>query len=309
MWVVIGIALFVILFRQQIKDLLPRLTGIKTKIFSIELAKPGAQVQSLQKDLNKSGIRPPEKPLNLAKQTPRDAVFESWGCLKQAVYDFYKVHKGTFPPLPGSAVAAKSLKDDGLISPQIYDIIVTLNTLGQKLEEDTRSIPDEEGAQDYVNKASVVRVWLMTNLTPPVTGGDIEDQPMPPSRDKTSVGGAVPQPGRGPIAVLEVVEGPLRGKTFTVDNAHFRIGSNSDNDLVLWEDEFVSRHHASLRHENGALYLYDENSRNGTLLNDNRIADRAAVFRGDRIAIGHSVFKVSEAPRGKEGSPNQTTTR
>lgn len=41
--------------------------------------------------------------------------------------------------------------------------------------------------------------------------------------------------------------------------------------------------------------LYDENSRNGTVLNGTRVEDRAVVSRGDRITIGQSVFKVSEA--------------
>ena len=62
-----------------------------------------------------------------------------------------------------------------------------------------------------------------------------------------------------------------------------RIGRQLDNDIVLHE-EFVSRFHAEIRHEDGKFVLYDNKSTSGTFVNSKRI-DRCVLNSGDLISF------------------------
>ncbi len=66
-----------------------------------------------------------------------------------------------------------------------------------------------------------------------------------------------------------------------------RIGRETDNDIVLPNDNRVSRYHAEIRREGGEHVLRDVNSRNGTRVNGRR-ATRHTLMDGDRIGIGES---------------------
>ncbi|MDO9311852.1 MAG: FHA domain-containing protein [Nitrosomonas sp.] len=98
-------------------------------------------------------------------------------------------------------------------------------------------------------------------------------------------------------AVIVAIKGPLRGKQFAVKKGIFRIGSNSDNDLVIKGDPLVSRYHAYLRYGQDGLSLVDQKSTNGTHLNDHRLTDvPMAVNIGNRIRIGISIFEMLLPP-------------
>ena len=74
-----------------------------------------------------------------------------------------------------------------------------------------------------------------------------------------------------------------------------RIGKAEDNDLVV-DDDFVSRHHAKLGHdENGNLFIEDLESTNGTFVNGNRIVKKK-ISASDHIMLGkHYILNVKEA--------------
>lgn len=120
--------------------------------------------------------------------------------------------------------------------------------------------------------------------------------PLSPPRRATVVSDFFPQPQTGqPAAIFDGIGGVVRGKRFPIEKAHVRIGRDSDNDVAILGDEFVSAHHASLHYQGGSLLLSDDGSRNGTFLNEKRVTG-TAVRRGDRIRIGNAVFQVSESP-------------
>lgn len=296
--------------KQRLADLRSFRVGSVTLDFGQRLDEPKAQVRSIEKNLMASGITPAEKPLDIGRQSSRDAVVEAWGALKQIVYDLCMANRIQMTPATGIAEAVRRLRDANLITPEVDSVITVLNELGQQVVDDADLKPLEKDAKTYMRLAEIVRSWLMLNMAPTVIEKEPEppppvqpEPPVPPvhHRSATRVGDYFQHPGQGPIAILDAVEGPLRGKRIMVEKEQFRIGSNADNDLCLWQDEYVSRNHASLRYEDGSLFIYDDGSRNGTLVNDSRIAQRAALFRGDRIHIGQSVFQVSEAPTPKEG--------
>ncbi len=79
------------------------------------------------------------------------------------------------------------------------------------------------------------------------------------------------------------------------------IGASADNTIVL-VDTASSRHHAELRWQDGHYFIIDNQSTNGVLLNDRRIAAGEHVLReGDRIQIGRTRLTYhTHAARKKE---------
>ncbi|MGC4093358.1 MAG: sigma-54-dependent Fis family transcriptional regulator [Polyangiaceae bacterium] len=89
---------------------------------------------------------------------------------------------------------------------------------------------------------------------------------------------------------VTVTGGPDQGQTREIVSHTLRVGSSSDNDLVL-TDATVSRRHCSLSPVADGLRVRDEGSRNGVFVAGARIID--AVFAG-RVAIqvGDTVLSV-----------------
>ena len=83
---------------------------------------------------------------------------------------------------------------------------------------------------------------------------------------------------------------------FVVGRDGVIIGRASDCDVVL-ADSMVSRHHARFWVENRLLKVEDLGSRNGVLVNGERVT-RLRVEEGDNILVGTHEFLVT--PRGKQ---------
>ncbi len=70
------------------------------------------------------------------------------------------------------------------------------------------------------------------------------------------------------------------------------IGREKQNDIVI-VDDYVSRHHLQLRKRFGVYTLYDINSRGGTRVNDNNVAEHR-LLNGDVITIGHTTLVYTD---------------
>jgi pSer/pThr/pTyr-binding forkhead associated (FHA) protein len=81
------------------------------------------------------------------------------------------------------------------------------------------------------------------------------------------------------------------GKTTVVPliRDEITIGRKEGNTIRLTERN-VSRRHAKLLKQNGAIFIEDLNSYNGIKVNGNRISGRVAIAEGDRIQIGDYVL-------------------
>jgi hypothetical protein len=71
----------------------------------------------------------------------------------------------------------------------------------------------------------------------------------------------------------------------------FDIGRSDECNLIL-DDPSVSRVHATIVNESDSLFLEDRGSRNGCIVNGNRITGRQQLFDGDRITIGHQSIRI-----------------
>jgi len=96
------------------------------------------------------------------------------------------------------------------------------------------------------------------------------------------------------------------GKTTVVPliRDEITIGRKEGNTIRLTERN-VSRRHAKLLKQNGAIFIEDLNSYNGIKVNGNRISGRVAIAEGDRIQIGDYVLGLKLEGVEKAGDPFQ----
>jgi serine phosphatase RsbU (regulator of sigma subunit)/pSer/pThr/pTyr-binding forkhead associated (FHA) protein len=92
------------------------------------------------------------------------------------------------------------------------------------------------------------------------------------------------------MAILELVKGSAAGTRFELDGDRAVIGRSADCEVPL-DVPAVSRRHAAIIRERGHYFIEDLQSRNGTLLNDTRLTERAPLGEGDRLVICDQEFR------------------
>lgn len=94
--------------------------------------------------------------------------------------------------------------------------------------------------------------------------------------------------------LLAGVEGACKGMAVPLRPPAVRVGKRADNDVVL-PDDYVSRRHARIEIRDHNAVLIDEQSTNGSFVNDVQV--RAAALRdGDRVRFGNCVFQFRAEP-------------
>ena len=88
-------------------------------------------------------------------------------------------------------------------------------------------------------------------------------------------------------SIPELVVKPLHGEAyhFPLEKDVISIGRSKRNDLVL-ADQWLSRHHAELRSDEGDFTIADLESRNGTYVNGEKIARIIPLQNDDVITLG-----------------------
>jgi pSer/pThr/pTyr-binding forkhead associated (FHA) protein len=85
------------------------------------------------------------------------------------------------------------------------------------------------------------------------------------------------------------------------------LGRQLENDIVF-QEEFLSRFHAEIVHENDKYVLYDKDSTSGTFVNSRKI-DRCVLNSGDLISLANIfIMFVNNNPKlaGKSLSTTQS---
>ncbi len=98
------------------------------------------------------------------------------------------------------------------------------------------------------------------------------------------------------MAGLRIKNGPSQGQTFVLGDDPLVIGRDASCDVSL-QDKGASRRHAEVFNIGAMSFIRDLDSRNGSFVNDNRIAEEM-LRDGDRIQIGGTVL-IFEATMGK----------
>jgi pSer/pThr/pTyr-binding forkhead associated (FHA) protein len=90
---------------------------------------------------------------------------------------------------------------------------------------------------------------------------------------------------------LVVIDGPLSGRTFDLNERVVSIGREVSNDIRL-DDPFVSRHHCLIKNDGDAYVIEDLTSANGTYIDGFRVG-AGTLKEGSLIGIGASRFLFS----------------
>jgi pSer/pThr/pTyr-binding forkhead associated (FHA) protein len=103
---------------------------------------------------------------------------------------------------------------------------------------------------------------------------------------------ARPRPRR--LGVLILRQGAESDQAFEVRRDSMTIGRSRESDIFL-EDEAVSRVHAIVtRDEAGTYRIHDQNSANGTYVNNQRISEQV-LEDGDEIQVGLMVLAFRQS--------------
>ncbi|HLM01674.1 MAG TPA: FHA domain-containing protein [Pyrinomonadaceae bacterium] len=80
---------------------------------------------------------------------------------------------------------------------------------------------------------------------------------------------------------------PEGSREIALDGDRISLGRGSDADL-RFDDDGLSRLHATVHREGGKIWILDENSTNGTFVNGEKVPPAGtALYDGDRVKIGH----------------------
>jgi pSer/pThr/pTyr-binding forkhead associated (FHA) protein len=88
------------------------------------------------------------------------------------------------------------------------------------------------------------------------------------------------------IPVLVAVEGPLTGQRFPLKEGDDNTIGRAEECSITVPDPDISRRHASVILHNAAVWVQDDHSRNGVLVNDKRVVRRPQELRpGGKIIL------------------------
>ena len=97
---------------------------------------------------------------------------------------------------------------------------------------------------------------------------------------------------------LSMTKGPEEGRVYSLDKDSIILGRQAACDIVIPVTS-VSREHAKIIRADGSYFLHDNESRNGTFLNNNRVdakLSESPLKNGDRIRICDVEFTVAGLP-------------
>jgi hypothetical protein len=279
-------------------------TAVKIRIPFIGIEVEVEKLLELRRKMEHAGIREvSEGDADSSKQllpesvdlSARDIVLESWGSLKQIVYDAAAHQKIDLTPATKTPEAVDRLVREKKIPEDAAEAIISLYDEGKNVADSPGKL-NRAYASLYRELSESLVDWIMDNVIitkRPKKADIVPSRITTVSRDDSNF----PPPRAGHAAATLVgLTGPMQGQHFPVDREIYRIGADSANHLPIRHDKFVSGKHAYLVYKTGNLFLYDQHSRNGTFLNNNRLKSGVplTIYPGDIVKVGNSEFRVSD---------------
>lgn len=105
-------------------------------------------------------------------------------------------------------------------------------------------------------------------------------------------------------APKELIIRNIDGKNVAVplDRDRISLGRSSANELCYPDDAGLSRQHLALTRADGAWFVEDLGSKNGTLVNGKRIENKIPFRAGDRISAGHLTIEFADSAAPAENT-------
>jgi serine phosphatase RsbU (regulator of sigma subunit) len=109
------------------------------------------------------------------------------------------------------------------------------------------------------------------------------------------------------VPTLQIVNGPLTGRLYTLDQDVTIIGRNPECDVVL-QPKSVSRKHAAIVRKGGGFILKDMGSTRGTFVDGLRLTEPIPLQEGHTVQIGELLLSFSSrVVQIQEGEDAQST--
>jgi phosphoserine phosphatase RsbU/P len=107
------------------------------------------------------------------------------------------------------------------------------------------------------------------------------------------------------IAPPALIVRNLDGKsiTFPLDRDRIGLGRSNANELCYPDDQGLSRQHLKFVRESGGWRVEDLGSKNGTLLNGQKLEGTAPFRPGDRVSAGHLIIEFAESAVAEPPEP------
>lgn len=122
----------------------------------------------------------------------------------------------------------------------------------------------------------------ISRRTAPARRGSRRSSPAPRGRA---------QPARGAPSRLVVTQGPLSGTTLPLGPSAVVVGRAPTATLVL-DDDYSSGRHARFFPQDGAWWVEDLGSTNGTFIGDRRVAQPVRLDAGTPVRVGQTVIEL-----------------
>ena len=125
---------------------------------------------------------------------------------------------------------------------------------------------------------------------------DLRGQPRAGRKGEARAGPAMARPaktrtkGKPPRTVVVLDTKGAKGQTFRLDG-NLRVGRSEGCEIRV-DDNYVSAFHARIFNREGAWYVEDLGSTNGTYINQRRVTSPILARAGDRIRMGKSVLEL-----------------
>src|SRR5579883_2017558 len=134
------------------------------------------------------------------------------------------------------------------------------------------------------------------NWVPPTVPAEANGQEAPTVRSEvTETAPAIENPAR---VTLRTDNGEVL-QEYVLEKLEISIGRAPSSDILLSKDKLTSRRHATITYQNGAYFLSDERSANGTFVNGQQLEEKTPykLQNGDRVGIGEYelIFHSSSA--------------
>ena len=100
---------------------------------------------------------------------------------------------------------------------------------------------------------------------------------------------ALKSPNREVVGWLVVMNGGQKGVDFRIYTGRNAIGAAADNDIVV-TDEYLSSRHSTIRYEDGRYELIDNDSTNGSFVNEKRVT-KEELIDNDTIRLGRTELR------------------
>jgi len=114
---------------------------------------------------------------------------------------------------------------------------------------------------------------------------------------------------------VKVLQGSNTGKDFKIPTPKCVIGREEDCTLRIQNDDAISRKHCVILTSENEVVVRDLNSRNGTFVNEERVAGEAVLLHGDILRVGTKQFEMlieqsaSKAKRPKVADIKEAVAR